>query len=171
MWWWGDLSLFGVLDFARWVNRSESFKSVKAVSVTSNMDPDFMRILWPGSEFFKTSECQPRNDMIYTRQFRCREFGCIHDHFRYEQVIRLVLLTNHVLYPPVRACDWWPRCHPSSRSNFGARRACRYSSKKRRSCWWTKQSSGNYFLFYANNFFCFIESTWLLVTWVKKAFG
>ena len=45
-------------------NRSESFKSVKAVSVTSNMDPDFMATRYCGLEASSSKYLSASQEMI-----------------------------------------------------------------------------------------------------------
>ena len=70
----------------------------------SNMDPDPMATRYCGLEASSSKYLSVSQEKvsICTCQFRCREFGCVHDPFRCEQVIILILLTNQVFYPPVR---------------------------------------------------------------------
>ena len=68
----------------------------KAVSVMSNMDPDPMatkccRLEASSLKYLSASQ---EKVSICTCQFRCREFECVHDPFRCQQVIILILLTK-----------------------------------------------------------------------------
>ena len=103
---------------------------IKAVSVMSNMDPDpmttrYCRLEASSSKYLSASQ---EKVSICTCQFRCREFECVHDPFRCEQVIILILLTNQVFYPLVRAL-LMAKVLTIKPQHFGARGSCRYWSK------------------------------------------
>ena len=69
---------------------------IKAVSVMSNMDPDPMATRYCGLEASSSKYLSASQEKvsICTCQFRCREFECVHDPFRCQQVIILILLTK-----------------------------------------------------------------------------
>ena len=88
MWRWGNLSLLEVLDFARWPNQSKGFHW-KTMKVLSKSIPESMARRCFGLKAIssKISKLTLTKGSLIIYSLCCRECGCVHIHFRCEQVM------------------------------------------------------------------------------------